>query len=289
MKNPSLSDIANRLAPISSSPALEASVLLAHVIGESRTWILAHPEFTLSNEQSEKLNDSLARLEHGESFPYVLGNWEFFGLDFKVTPDVLIPRPETELLVEKAIAWLNANPGQRNLADVGTGSGVIAISLAVNLSHLNILATDISSKALDVAKYNAEKHNVNDRINFTECDLLPHPFVPLPIGEGLGMKKINVICANLPYIPTKKLQHLSVFGREPTRALDGGDDGFEHIQRLMQIAPQYLSPNSLMLLEIDDSLGKEADALARQLFSRGKIELHKDLAGRDRLLQIQLP
>ena len=289
MKNTLLSDITNHLAPISSSPALEASVLLAHVVGKPRSWVLAHPELTLSNKQNEKLNVSLTRLESGEAFPYVLGNWEFFGLDFKVTPDVLIPRPETELLVEKAIAWLNKNLERQNIADVGTGSGAIAVSLAVNLPDASILATDISPQALEVAKHNAEKQGVSDRINFIECDLLPHP-QPLSQWErDEGVREIDVICANLPYIPTKTLQKLPIFGREPTLALDGGNTGFELIQRLMQITPEYLSPNSLMLFEIEETLGREATALAHQFFPSAVIELHKDLAGRDRLLQIQLP
>jgi release factor glutamine methyltransferase len=283
MKNPLLSDITNRLASISRSPALEASVLLAHVAGKPRTWVLAHPELTLSNEQDKKLNHTLTRLEHGEPFPYVLGYWEFFGLDLKVTPDVLIPRPETELLIEKAIAWLNMNPTQQNIADVGTGSGAIAISLAVNLPDANILATDISSNALNVAKHNAEKHGVSGRVNFIECDLLPQASIENRRFE------IDVVCANLPYIPTKTLQELPVFGREPTLALDGGSNGFELIQQLMQIAPEYLSPNSLMLFEVEETLGREAVALAHHFFPKAMIELHRDLTGRDRLLQIQLP
>src|SRR6266487_1194296 len=140
-----LSDITTSLASISDTPALDASVLLAHIVRKPRTWVLAHPELTLKTEEQNRLNASLARLESGEPFPYVLGHWEFFGLDFDITPDVLIPRPETELLVEKAIAWLQEYPGRRTVADVGTGSGAIAVSIAVNVPDINILATDISS------------------------------------------------------------------------------------------------------------------------------------------------
>src|SRR5512139_2079910 len=125
MKTSLLSDIANRLAVISDTPALDASVLVAHILNKPRTWVAAHPELKLTTKQQNELDDSLARLEVGESFPYVLGHWEFFGLEFDVTPDVLIPRPETELLVEKAIAWLQRSPVRRTIADVGTGSGAI--------------------------------------------------------------------------------------------------------------------------------------------------------------------
>mgnify|MGYP000874926082 CR=1 FL=1 len=113
-----LSDITDRLASISDAPALDASVLIAHIVNKSRSWVIAHPELELTTKQQLQLKDSLSRLERGESFPYVLGHWEFFGLDFKLTPDVLIPRPETELLVEKAIAWLKKNPEKRRNQNV---------------------------------------------------------------------------------------------------------------------------------------------------------------------------
>lgn len=276
MNNPLLSDITNRLASTSDSPALEASVLIAHIINKSRTWVVGHPELSLTTEQQDQLNDSLMRLERGESFPYVLGQWEFFGLDLEVTPDVLIPRPETELLVEKAIAWLKKNPKRRSIADVGTGSGAIVVSLAVKVPDANILATDISPEALQVAKRNAEKHGVSKSINFVECDLLPE------------RSSIDLLCANLPYIPTKIVHTLPIYGREPTLALDGGENGFELIQRLMKISPKYLTPNSLMLLEIEATLGKQAVTLAHEMLPRANIELHKDLTGRDRLLEIKL-
>ena len=271
------SDITTRLASISDTPALDASVLLAHITNRSRTWVAAHPDLTLTSEQQEQLNDSLLRLERGESFPYIIGHWEFFGLHLDITPDVLIPRPETELLVEKAITWLKKNPNRRNIADVGTGSGAIAISLAVNIPDANILATDISSKALQIAIQNAKKHGVLGTINFMECDLLPE------------RSSIDLLCANLPYIPTDTLHKLSVFGREPTLALDGGSDGFKLIRRLMKKAPIHLRHNSLMLFEIEETLGKEAIALAHDNYPNATIGIHQDLAGRDRILEIQLP
>lgn len=272
-----LSDITARLASISDSPSLEASVLLGHIIGKPRTWVLAHPELKLTDAQAKKLKDSLTRLERGESFPYVLGHWEFFGLEFEVTPDILIPRPETELLVEKAIQWLNKNPKRRNIVDVGTGSGAIAISLAKNIADANILATDISPKALQVAKRNAKKHGVAQKINFTECDLLPEE------------ASIDLLCANLPYIPTETLHQLSVFGCEPTLALDGGPDGFMLIRKLMNKASKHLTPDTLLLFEIEETLGKIGVNLAQQIFPKAAVILHQDLSGRDRLVEIQLP
>lgn len=282
MRSP-LAEITSRLGAVSDTPALDASVLLARIVGRPRSWVLAHPELTLTNEQQNQLNESLARLENGEPFPYVLGRWEFFGLEFEVTPDVLIPRPETELLVEKAIAWLQANPTKRNVADIGTGSGAIAVSIAVNVPNANILATDISEQALQIAKRNAERHDASERINFVECDLIPHP-LPLSRWE----RGINLLCANLPYIPIKTLKGLPIYQREPTVALDGGEDGLDVFLKLLNIIPDWLAPNALILLEIESTLGEQSIQLARQHFSKARIMLHQDLTGRDRLLEIQL-
>jgi len=281
MKNSLLSDTADSLAPLSDTPALDASVLIAHVIHKPRTWVMAHPELVLTDEQQTQLDDSLSRLQGGESFPYVLGHWEFFGLEFDVTSDVLIPRPETELLVEKAIAWLKGSPERRTVADVGTGSGVIAISIAVNLPDAHILATDISHKALQMARKNALKFEAADRIDFVQCDLLP------PHIEGLPTDRhFDLICANLPYIPTEKLRNLPIFEHEPTLALDGGSDGLELIRRLLNIGPEWLAPNGMMLLEIEATRGIQALNMACDLFSNASIHLHQDLTGRDRLLEI---
>jgi release factor glutamine methyltransferase len=277
-----LSDITSSLTSISDTPALDASVLLAHILRKPRTWVLAHPELTLTIEQQNQLNESLARLESGEPFPYVLGHWEFFGIDFDITPDVLIPRPETELLVEKAIVWLQSSP-HRTVADIGTGSGAIAVSIAVNVPHANILATDVSKKALDIAKKNAQKSGVDQRIEFIECDLLPSNSEPFSTERHL-----DLICANLPYIPTETLYTLTVYEREPTVALDGGTDGLALVRRLLHLAPEWLAANGLILLEIEATRGAQALELAYDLFPQAKIHLHQDLTGKDRLLEIML-
>jgi release factor glutamine methyltransferase len=278
-----LSDTADRLAPLSDTSFLDASVLLAHVLKKPRSWVLAHSEAILTEGQQNQLNESLARLEDGEPFPYVLGHWEFFGLDFEVTPDVLIPRPETELLVEKAIVWLQASPVRRTVADVGTGSGAIAISIAINVPDAQILATDISPEALKVAQKNAHKFGVEHRIEFVRCDLLP------PQPEMFTTEQhLDLLCANLPYIPTKTLHHLPVYGREPTVALDGGEDGLDLYRRLMKVAPDWLAPNAMVLFEIEATRGIPALNLAYDMFSEAEIHLHKDLTGLDRLLEIRI-
>ena len=282
MVSSQLSEITHQLTSISDTPALDASVLLAHILHKRRTWVMAHPELTLTPEQQKLLDDSLRRLERGESFPYVLGHWEFFGMDFEVTPDVLIPRPETELLVERAIASLKGSQAWKSVADVGTGSGVIAISIAVHVHKAHVLATDISPRALEVARRNAGKFDVLHKVDFVQCDLLPERNTPL-----LRELRFDLICANLPYIPTETLHNLPVFGREPTLALDGGEDGLELISRLLRMAPDWLAPDGMILLEIESTRGSQASDLARDLFPEAAIHLHQDLAGRDRLLEIR--
>lgn len=280
---PLLADITTRLASISDTSSLDASVILGHVLNKPRTWIMAHPELTLTDQQQENLDSALARLEGGEPLPYVLGHWEFFGLEFDITPDVLIPRPETELLVEKALAWLRESPVRRTVADVGTGSGIIAVTIAMEIPSARILATDISPAALQVALNNARKFDVAERIDLFECDILP------PHPKSLSTEEhFDLLCANLPYIPTETLRSLPVYNREPTLALDGGADGLDLFRKLMRLAPEWMAPNSLILLEIESTLGVQALNLACDMFSRAEIHLHQDLTGRDRLLEIML-
>jgi release factor glutamine methyltransferase len=290
MKSTVLSDVTARLAPISETPALDASVLIAHVLNKPRSWVMAHHELTLSTEQQKQLDSSLIRLKNGKPFPYILGHWEFFGLQLDVTPDTLIPRPETELLVEKAIAWLQAHPAKRSVADIGTGSGAIAVSVAINVPDAKVLATDISYKALLVAKRNAKKFGVSERIQFAECDLLPDRRQQ-NAGQSsfiLRSSLLDLICANLPYIPTSTLHGLPIYNREPTLALDGGEDGLDPFRKLLKLSPHWLAPDGMMLLEIESTLGSQASSLADIAFPEARISLHKDLAGKDRLLQIEL-
>jgi release factor glutamine methyltransferase len=271
-----LAGLVPRLEPVSETPGLDAQVLLARVLEKPRSWVLAHPEAPLTRTRVAALESLVRRLERGNPLPYVLGHWEFFGLDFEVTPDVLIPRPETELLVERAIAWLRANPSRRRAVDVGTGSGCIAVSLAADVPDLRVMATDISPAALAVASRNAEKNRVAGRVEFCCCDLFP---------DRVGF---DLILANLPYIPTETLKQLPVCGREPALALDGGPDGLAVIRRLLEQVPDRLVPGGLLLMEIEASQGSQALSTAYDAFSEAEIHLHRDLADRDRLLEIQV-
>jgi len=262
----------------SETPALDAQTLLAHILQRPRAWILAHPEAMPEAAQVAALTTAARRLEAGEPLPYVLGEWEFFGLTFEVTPAVLIPRPETELLVERALIWLDAQPRGALVADVGTGSGCIGIALAVHRSRLRVLATDISLAALRVAQRNAARHGVSDRVHLICADVLT------PYATAF-----DVIVANLPYIPTEHLPSLPVYPHEPPLALDGGHDGLRLIRHLLAQARHCLTPGGLLLVEIEASQGASALALARSTFEEARICLHQDLAGHDRLLEITTP
>jgi len=276
-----LRESTNRLSTVSENPSLDAQILLAHVLEVSRAWVLAHPEASLNAEQERAWNFATARLEGGEPLPYILGHWEFYGLDFSVSPAVLIPRPETEMLVERALRWLRDRPDRRRAADIGTGSGCIAISLAVNLPDLHVWASDVSLPALEIAKLNAQKNAVSDRVHFLHADLLDFQSI------APHQQPFDLLAANLPYIPTSRLKTLDVARHEPRLALDGGEDGLDLIRRLIQSAPRWLAPGGLCLLEIDSELG-EAAALARETFPHAKVSMLPDLAGLARLLVVQL-
>ncbi len=279
-----------RLGAFSDTPQLDAQVLLAHIFEKPRTWLLAHINSALDNRRAARLERLVRRLERGEPLPYVLGHWEFFGLDFELTRDVLIPRPETELLVERAVAWLQAHRGESPnghdlmVADIGTGSGCIAVSLAKNVPNTHVLATDISAAALKVARRNARKFQVESQIDFLTCDILPRH-----LRSMSGVRHFDLLVANLPYIPTQKLHGLPVYKWEPALALDGGADGLAPFRKLFDLVPEWMAPGGRILLEIESTRGAAVLSLAYDAFAAASYHLHQDLAGRDRLLEIQLP
>lgn len=261
------------LAAHSETAALDAQTLLAHLTGRSRAWVLAHPEAFLDESQTARLHQALPRLARGEPLPYVLGQWEFFGRSFMVTPEVLIPRPETELLVEAALDWLRTHPGSRRVADVGTGSGCIAVSLAAEVDEVQVVATDRSAAALAVARRNARRHGVSRRLRWVQANLLA-PFA----GPW------DVVCANLPYIPSAQLARLPVARFEPRLALDGGPEGLDLVRRLLRQARGQMTSPGALFLEIGAEQGPQAARLARECFPQARVEVRRDLAGHPRLL-----
>jgi release factor glutamine methyltransferase len=258
-------------------PYQVALILLAYVLQKPKTWVLAHPDTHLNPEQKADLERLVERLQAGEPLPYLTGNQSFYGLDFAVSAAVLIPRPETELLVDEALGWLEVHPESKHVLDVGTGSGCIAVTLATRKPWLAVTATDISPDALIVAEQNARTHQVSSQIAFEKADLLPP-----------GNQTFDLVCANLPYIPTAKLKKVNTIGFEPTLALDGGDDGLDLIRRLLEQLPQRLNRPGLVLLETEATLGAETLSLAKKAFPEAEARLLQDLAGLDRLVRIEV-
>jgi release factor glutamine methyltransferase len=266
-----------RLGRHSDSPSLDSWVLLAYLLEKPKSWVIAHPEYRPNPREMERLGSKVRRLDRGEPLPYVLGVWEFFGLKLKLTPEVLIPRPETELLVELAQDWLRERPHRSLAADIGTGSGCIAIALAKAVPDLRLFAADISSGALKIARQNIKEHGLSERVSLLQADLLD------PVHN-----RFDLICANLPYIPTQRLRRLEVYRYEPTTALDGGEDGLDVIHRLIESAQTYLKPGGLVLLEIEADQGRRICHAAEQNFPSAVVRLITDIAGRDRIVAIQL-
>ncbi len=257
------------LSVSSERPMAEAQWLAAYGLERGRAWVAAHPEVILDGEQQRRLDDLLQRRVAGEPLPYILGEWEFYGLRLRVSPAVLIPRPETELLVEDGLAWLAENPNRRRAADVGTGSGCIAAALATRVQDLRFVAVDFSRAALRVAGENFATLGLTGRVNLVQGDLLSALVGPF-----------DLVCANLPYIPWSTLTELAVAKTEPLLALDGGEDGLRLIDALLRDAKRWMSPGGLMLLEIEQGQGDAAVALAKQLLGEQvEVKLVRDLAG----------
>lgn len=272
-----LGEAFSRIKSISETPNLDAQILLGHSMGVSRTWVIGHAHDVITPNVFKNFQSLISQREMGVPLPYILGWWEFYGRRFRVSEEVLIPRPETELLVEVAINYLTQNSDRQFVLDIGTGSGCIAISLAAEISPLEILATDISRNALGLAKENAVKHGVSERIHFVQMDL----------STGLSAQP-DVVCANLPYIPGEQLQNLEVANWEPSIALDGGVNGLSQIIDLLDDLPRIVQPGGMILLEVEEKKGDDVRVEARERFPDGKIELHCDLAGKDRLLSIMV-
>ncbi len=244
------------------------------MLHQSKSWILTHNEYDLNISEINTLQSELSQLLQGVPLPHILGEWSFYDRSFYVSPAVLIPRPETEILVERAID-LTSDSDQPLIVDVGTGSGAIAVTLAAECPHARVIATDISRAALEMAVKNARRHR-QERVAFLQADLL-QPF----------QTKFNLICANLPYIPTAILESLPVSNWEPVLALDGGIDGLDLIQRLLYQASSRLAPGGVVLLEIESSLGKPSLNVAEAAFPEAEIILRQDLACHDRLIEIR--
>ncbi|MFC1991525.1 peptide chain release factor N(5)-glutamine methyltransferase [Chloroflexota bacterium] len=256
--------------------SLESALLLRHTLKIDRVQLYLEPDRELSPEQDEKFWHLIQRRLNHEPTAYIVGHREFYGLDFIVDSSVLIPRPESELLVDKAIELAQNHPFP-TIADIGTGCGAIAVSLALNLPQSKIYATDISAPALKVASSNCRKHRVMDRACLLEGDMLD----PLP-------EPVDLIIANLPYVRESELARNNTLGFEPFEALDGGLDGLDKIRRLCTRVTDKLCLGGCLLLEVGQGQGEAVTTFLRSLFPSAKVELAPDLSGIERVVSLSL-
>ncbi len=257
----------------SQNPRRDAALLLAHVLGCDQTALLAYPERLLSATEEAQYERFIDRRLASEPIQYITGTQEFFGLTFSVTPAVLIPRPETEHLVEAALAQVSRE-ARIDILDVGTGSGAIAISLAHALPLVHVTAVDLSPAALAVAQDNARRHNVEPRITFVQSDLL----------DAIPEARFDVMVSNPPYIADTEVLEDQVSRYEPRTALYAGPSGLEIYQRLIPQAHTALKPDGWLMLEIGH--GQQA-AIARLLKGWRAVSFVDDLQGIPRVAAAQ--
>ncbi len=266
-----------RLHAVSESAALDADLLLGAALGVERAWLLAHLDDSMPEAAAQTFAAWLDRAAAGEPIAYILGARGFYDREFAVTPAVLIPRPETELLLEQALAWAKHHP-VRLAADIGTGSGALAVTFAAHHPETQVMAVDVSPEALAVAEGNAVRHGVSERVSFMQGDLLG------PLMEH-GLQP-DLIMANLPYIPGGDLPALAVARWEPRLALDGGPDGLDLVRRLLRQARSVCPPGALLLLEIGAGQGAAALQAAHDLLAPAEAAVLPDYAGHDRIVRI---
>jgi len=252
--------------------SLESELLLRHTLKINRVQLYLNLDRELSPDQEQTFRQLIGRRLNGEPSAYITGHREFYGLDFYVEPYVFIPRPESELLVEKALHLAQNHP-LAAIAEIGTGCGAIAITLALKLPQAKVYATDISATTLKVALTNCQKHGVERRIHLLEGDLLS----PLP-------EPVDLILANLPYVEERELSGAMKF--EPPLALNGGVDGLQKIRQLCHQLGGKLHPEGCLLLEIGQGQAVAVTKLLQSLFPGAKIEVSPDLSGIERVVSM---
>ncbi|NJN82378.1 MAG: peptide chain release factor N(5)-glutamine methyltransferase [Caldilineaceae bacterium] len=261
------------------TPQLDAQVILAHVLGVDRSWLFAHHEYKLSATQSHEYTELIVRRTAHEPVAYLVGHKEFYGIDFLVDQRVLIPRPETELLVDAVLDHIEMRSDHRvRIADVGTGSGAIAISVAVNCPEARLYAIDLSQDALAVARANVTRQDVDSQITLRHGDLLD------PLAET-----VDIIVANLPYIDSQSYSSLEPDVRqyEPRLALEAGVQGLDAIRRLLIQARRCLNAGGVIFLEIGSNQGEAVTALVGELIpDNSYFSVRQDYHGHDRIVTI---
>jgi len=260
------------------APSITAEVILAHALNITRAQLLARLDVSLNPDQLARFQIDLNRLSDGEPLAYVVGHREFYDLDLLTDRRALIPRPETECLVECAIKLLANHPAPL-IADIGTGCGAIAVTVAKHLPRARVIASDLSVDAIELAHSNACRHHVENQIEFRVGDLLA------PVNELL-----DLLVANLPYIDDKDWPFLAktIRGHEPRMAFLGGPDGLNLMRQLLGAAPRCVRAGSVILLEIGAYQGDDVTAIVAQSFPHAKVSIEPDYAGLDRLAVVEV-
>lgn len=261
------------------SPRLSAELLLSHVLGLKRIELYTHFDNLVATEQLASLRDLVKRAGQDEPVAYLTGKTEFYSLELAITRDCMIPRPETELLVQRAIEFLRTRFGAQAVCDLCTGSGCIAVAIAKNFSDARIFATDICDKALAVAEANIEKYQLKERITLLCGDLFE------PLIRPLDVARFDLIVCNPPYVSSAEYEKLdkNVKDYEPRLALHAGEDGLDIYRRLAEKIDQFLKPNAALMLEIGYAQGPAVRELLEQTGAFGEIKIEKDLHNNDRI------
>ncbi len=260
-----------------AEPRREANSLVGFALQKDRTFLITHSEYALSDEEEANFQTFLQRRARREPLQYITGKQEFYGLDFVVTPDVLIPRPETEMIVENAIEILKPRKNAR-FCEIGVGSGCISVAILHDLEAASATGLDVSEKALAIAKLNAENHRVLERLSLKISNVF----------DSLTEEKFDLIVSNPPYIPRRDIENLQAEVRdfEPFNALTDGGDGLSIIERIVRDAPRFLKPEGFLLMEI--GFGQAADV--KNLFKSKiwqTVEILPDLQAIPRMVKSQ--
>jgi release factor glutamine methyltransferase len=261
------------------SPRLSAELLLCDYLGLERIELYTQFEKLVTQQQLDRLHSLVKRAGQHEPIAYLLGKTEFYSLQLKVSPDCMIPRPETELLVDKALDFLRNRNGDQFVCDLCTGCGCIAIAIAKSLDNTKIIATDISDAALHIAEENIAAHNLKNRVQLLCGDLFD------PIEAKPGESKFDLIVCNPPYVSAAEFEKLgkNVKDYEPKLALFAGNDGLDIYRRIIEKAEQFLKPGAALMLEIGYNQGQAVRQLLEQAGCFSEITIEKDLHNNDRI------
>jgi release factor glutamine methyltransferase len=262
------------------SPRLSAELLLSHVLAMKRIELYTQFDKPITKPQLHRVHDLVERAGQNEPIAYLVGKTEFYSLGLNVSPGCMIPRPETELLTERAIEFLRTRTGSQSVCDLCTGCGCIAVAIAKNFPNAHIIATDISDAALNIAAQNVEKHRLKERITLL-CGDLFEPIVP-----QLDVREFDLLVCNPPYVSTAEFEKLdkNIKDYEPKVALFAGEDGLDIYRRICEKADQFLKADAALMLEVGYAQGQAVRELLEQTHCFGEIKIEKDFHDNDRIV-----